>query len=335
MMFSPLKIKDLVLKNRIVMPPMCMYMAIDGFVNDFHIIHYATRAIGQVGLIIVESTAVLDNGQISEQDLGIWDDKFIPGLAEITKAVHDYGGKIGIQLSHAGRKAKDAQDMYAPSALSYGNYKVPRTMTLEEIKEVVKAFGKAAKRAKAANFDFIEIHGAHGYLLNQFISPISNKREDEYGGDFKNRNRILKEVIEEVRKQWPKEKPLGIRVSATEYEEEGLSLADIMASLYCIDKDIDVINVSTGGITYRSVNDYPGYQLSYAREIKNKFSKIVIGGGLLSTAEMGQVVVKEGIADLVYYGRLALKDPYFPLRFAEELKADIEWPKFYIRAKNI
>lgn len=335
-MFKPLKIKDMELKNRIVLAPMCMKMAKDGFVNSSHLVHYATRAVGQMSLLIVEATAVLDNGQITNQDLGIWDDKFIPGLKDLTKVVHDNDAKIGIQLAHAGRKARDTEIVYAPSPLSYGDYEIPHEMTLEEIKEVIKAFGLAAKRAHSAGFDFIEIHAAHGYLLNQFLSPLSNKRTDEYGGSFKKRNRILKEVILEVRKYWPKEKPLGIRLSATEYEDKGLDLADILAILFCLDeKLVDVINVTTGGLTAVPVQDYPGYQLSYAKEIKQHTNFIIIAGGLLSTAEMGQLIINNKIADLVYYGRLALKEPYFPLRFANELNQDIPWPQAYIRGKEI
>lgn len=333
-MFSPLKVKDLELKNRLVMPPMCMYMAEDGFVNDFHIIHYSNRAIGQMGLIIVESTAVMDNGQISKDDLGIWDDKFIPGLKKLVKSVHKYGSKIGIQLSHAGRKARDTENMIAPSALSYGNYKTPKQMTKQEIDEVIKEFGLAAKRAKEAGFDFIEIHAAHGYLINQFLSPLANKRTDEYGGNFQNRKKFLLAIIKEIKKYWPKEKPLGIRLSATEYENKGLNLTDILAIIYCIEKDIDIINVSTGGLTYVSVNDYPGYQLGHAKEIKTKIDKIVMAGGLITSSELGELVLNENIADLVYYGRLSLREPYFPLRFAKELGVKITWPKFYERANK-
>lgn len=332
-LFSPLKIKNMELKNRIVLPPMCMKMAEDGFVNDFHIIHYTARAIGQMGLIIVEAAAVMDNGQITKEDLGIWNDKFVPKLKELVDSVHAYDAKIGIQISHAGRKARDTNNMIAPSALSYGDYKTPREMTVKEIKEVVKAFGLAAKRAEEAGFDFLEIHAAHGYLINQFLSPISNERIDEYGGTFKNRKKILHEIVEEIRKYWPKEKPLGVRFSATEYEEKGLNLSDILAIIYCNEKDIDVINVTTGGITTATYETYPGYQLNYAKEIKNKTDKVIVAGGLITTSELAGMILNENTADLVYFGRLALKEPYFPLRFAKELAVDIKWPEFYERAK--
>lgn len=331
-MFSPIKIKNLELKNRIVMPPMCMYMAEGGFVNDFHVTHYTTRAIGQMGLIIVESTAVMDNGGLTNKDLGIWDDKFIPGFQEIVKNVKKQDAKIGLQINHAGRKAKDANVKIAPSALNYGNYDMPKEMSTEEIKEAIKAFGSAAKRADAAGFDFLEIHAAHGYLINQFLSPLSNKRNDEYGGNFKNRKRFLEEVIKEVKENWPKEKPLGIRFSATEYDKKGLNLSDILALVYCFEKEVDIVNVSTGGITLIPVKDYPGYQLSYAKEIKNKAHLKVLAGGLITTSSMGEMILNENIADLVYYGRLSLRDPYFPLRFAKELNVNIKWPKPYERA---
>lgn len=334
-MFSPIKIKNMELKNRLVMPPMCMYMSEGGFVNDFHLVHYATRAVGQMGLLIVEATAVLDNGGITNKDLGIWDDKFVPGLKQLTEIVHKSGSKIGIQLAHSGRKAKDAKLLYAPSAIKFGDYKMPKEMTKEEIAKATEAFGLAAKRAHEAGFDFIEIHAAHGYLINQFLSPITNKRTDEYGGNFTKRIKFLKEIILEVKKYWPKEKPLGIRLSATEYIEEGLKLADILAILYTINHgSIDVVNVTTGGITPDGVKDYPGYQLSYAKEIKDRTQFKVIAGGLVTTSEMTQLIIDDNIADLIYIGRLALREPYFPLRFARELNIEIEWPKYYVRANK-
>ncbi len=333
-MFSPLKIKNMELKNRIVLPPMCMKMSNGGYVNDFHLVHYATRAVGQMGLLIVEATAVLPNGRITNKDLGIWDDKFVKGLKKLTDIVHKSGAKIGIQLAHAGRKAKDAKLLYAPSAIKFGDYKMPIEMTQKEIDETIKAFGLAAKRAYKAGFDFIEIHAAHGYLINQFLSPVTNKRDDKYGGSFVNRIKFLKEIICEVKKYWPEEYPIGVRLSATEYIEEGLKLADTLAVLYTINHGtIDVVNVTTGGITPHKVKDYPGYQLSYAKEITDKTNFKVIAGGLVTSPQMSQLIIDDNIADLIYIGRLALKDPYFPLRFAKELNKEIDWPEFYIRAK--
>lgn len=335
MLFDSLEIKDLKLKNRIVLAPMCMYSAEGGYVGDFHVIHYATRAMGQIGLIIVEATAVMENGQITKNDLGIWDDSHVKGLSWIVKRVKYFDSKAGIQLAHAGRKAKDTNQMIAPSSIAFGNYQTPKEMTVLEIKEVIKAYGLAAKRAKEAGFDYLEVHAAHGYLINEFLSPLANKRTDQYGGSRENRMKFLIEVLDEVRKEWPLEKPLAIRVSATEYDKDGINGDEIVKIINSIPQGlIDIINVSTGGVVPTKPASYPGYQMPYAKKIKNNTNYVVIGGGLIKDGVFADEIIKAGESDLLYFGRLALREPYFPLRFATQLKYEIPYLKQYERAKD-
>ena len=225
-LFEPFTIKGMELKNRIVMSPMCMYSCLnqDGIVTDWHKIHYTSRAVGQVGLIIVEATAVTPQGRISPQDLGIWSDKHIAGLKELVRLAHDNGARIGIQIAHAGRKANLEEPIVAPSAIPFPEMKVPEEMTSAKIRETVDAFAAAAERASQAGFDCIEIHAAHGYLINQFLSPLTNHRQDEYGGSRDNRYRFLREVIDSVRSVW--KGPLFVRISAEEYAPEGNHIED-------------------------------------------------------------------------------------------------------------
>ena len=334
-LFKEIKIKDMKLKNRIVMPPMCMYSAVDGFANDFHVIHYATRAVGQIGLITVEATAVLPNGGITKDDLGIWSDDHIKSLSWIVNRVHHFGSKIGIQLSHAGRKARDANPKIAPSSIPYGDLPSPIEMSIAQIKEVVEAFKAGASRANQAGFDYLEIHAAHGYLINEFISPLSNKRSDSYGGSLEGRIRLLNEIIIAIRNEWPIEKPLGIRISASEYHQDGLKPKDLVEILNQITPGVvDIINVSSGGIIDLKPDSYPGYQLGFAKKIKAETPFFVMGGGLINDARMASDALEDNEADLIYFGRLALRDPYFPLKFAQRLGVEIEWPRQYVRAKT-
>ena len=334
-LFKEIKIKDMKLKNRIVMPPMCMYSAVDGFANDFHVIHYATRAVGQIGLITVEATAVLPNGGITKDDLGIWSDDHIKSLSWIVNRVHHFGSKIGIQLSHAGRKARDANPKIAPSSIPYGDLSSPIEMSIAQIKEVVEAFKAGARRANQAGFDYLEIHAAHGYLINEFLSPLSNKRSDSYGGSLEGRIRLLNEIIIAIRNEWPIEKPLGIRISASEYHQDGLKPKDLVEILNQITPGVvDIINVSSGGIIDLKPDSYPGYQLGFAKKIKAETPFFVMGGGLINDAKMASDALEDNEADLIYFGRLALRDPYFPLKFAQRLGVEIEWPRQYVRAKT-
>ena len=319
------------------MPPMCMYMANDGVAGDWHYVHYVSRAMGGAGLIIFEATAVSPEGRISLHDLGIWEDEQIPGLKRIVDAIHFAGGKAGIQLAHAGRKA----DLEGFTPLSSTNipfsdeYDVPRALDRKEIDGIVEAFGLAAERVMKAGFDFIEIHGAHGYLINQFLSPLVNNRMDIYGGSPENRSRFLKEIIKAIRKQWPLEKPLGVRVSAEEFADGGNRPQDVASLINFVKAEgLDIIHVSSGGVVSSKVESWTGYQIPFAETIKKETGLPVIGGGLITEAQLAEEMVANGRTDLVFLGRELLRNPYWPLLASRELSGDISWPESYERAKK-
>ena len=329
-MFTEFQIEDLKLKNRLVMAPMCMYTADDdGLLKDWHFVHYLTRAIGGVGTIILEATAVQRNGRITPKDLGLWDDNQIPKLKALVDAVHQEGTIIGIQLNHAGRKSQVLEDIVAPSSLSFPGLKIPKALEITEIKEIIQDFQKAALRAYEAGFDFIQIHGAHGYLINQFLSPLTNLREDEYGGSEENRLRFLQEIIDAIKKVFLK--PISLRISAEEYHPDGLHPEDHMRMLNKIE-NINIVNVSTGGVIASQIHAYPGYQLEAARLIKEKTKKVVVAGGLLSI-ELAEAALKRKEVDLVFFGRELLRNPYFPLQAAKKMNIEQKWPEQYRRAK--
>lgn len=337
-LFTPLKIGNLEIKNRIVMPPMCMYSAEDGFVNDWHIQHYTTRAIGGVGLIIVEATGVLPYvSSITDNDLAIWDDKYIDGLSKLVQAVHNNGAKIGIQINHAGRKCESVKTdkIHAPSPIAFNDkYRVPVEMTKEDINEVVDAFANAFKRAVKAGFDLIEIHAAHGYLISEFLSPLSNKRTDEYG---KNRVKILEEILRIGIEAIGKEFPIQIRISSYDWKEDGNTVKDFAEMLKPLENEnlFNSINVSTGAVTADGkIIPYEGYQIPFARELKQYMSVPCIGGGLLSDPKMANMIVRNGAADAVYIGRELLRNPYWGLQAARTLGIDIPFPKQYEQAKR-
>ncbi|AEF93862.1 NADPH dehydrogenase [Desulfotomaculum nigrificans CO-1-SRB] len=338
MLFSDFTVKNLTLKNRIVMPPMCMYRADkEALANDWHFIHYATRAIGQVGLIIMEATGVEDRGRITSRDLGLWHDGQVAGIKRIVDAVHANGSKIAIQLNHAGRKSEvEYLDPVGPSAIAYSDkYRTPRELSRDEIKEIVGLFAAAARRAVTAGFDAIEIHGAHGYLISEFLSPLTNKRQDEYGGSPENRVRFLGEVLKAVKGVLPNDMPLIVRVSAHDIEPGGNTPED-MAQMLNLVKDIgiDLVNVSSGGVTPVAPKSYPSYQIPYAITIKEKTGLPVIGGGLVNDPLQAEQIVKSGV-DLVYIGRELLRNPYWPLHAAFILREDITWPEPYLRSKLV
>jgi NADPH2 dehydrogenase len=337
-LFSKIKIKDMEVRNRIVMPPMCMYSSDDkGYPNSWHLIHYTTRAVGGVGLIITEATAVERRGRISARDLGIWDDSHIDGLAGIVAEVKKHGARIGIQLGHAGRKCgAPGEDLIAPSPIAFdGTYGTPREMTKDDIKEVVNAFKAAARRAYKAGFDIIEIHGAHGYLINEFLSPLTNRRTDEYGGSLENRARFLKEVVGAVREVWPEEKPLMVRVSAEDYAEGGNHDTDVANIINLVKGEgIDIINVSSGAVVPAKINTYPGYQVRFAETIRKMTGLPVIAGGLITLPQMVEEILQNERADMVYLGRELLRNPYWAFSAAKELGDDIDWPEQYERSKT-
>jgi NADPH2 dehydrogenase len=325
-------LKNLNLKNRIVMPPMCVYSSDEtGIANDFHYTHYVTRAIGAVGLIIVESTGVIENGRTTDSDLGIWSDKHIDGLKKIVDGVKKHGAKIAIQLNHGGRKyTGTASQAVAPSAVKFDEKStLPKELTKDDIKEIVLNFKEAAKRADKAGFDAIEIHGAHGYLIHQFLSPLSNIRKDEYGGDIKNRTRFLKEILQAVTKVWPKEKAILLRVSAYDYKDGGITLNDMVEIINEIKEYIDIVHVSTGGLIPAEINAYPGYQINYSSIIKEKCSIPTIAVGLITDVNMAEEIISNDRADLVAVGRELLRNPYFVLNEAKFRNLDFDYPEQY------
>lgn len=336
-LFSDITIKEIRLKNRIVMPPMCQYSAgNDGAATDWHLIHYVTRAVGGVGLIIVEATAVEPRGRISDNDLGLWSDEHIPALKRIVENVHRYGAKIGIQLAHAGRKSESISGTpVAPSPTPFSpDFRTPSELSSSEIRDIQKAFADAAKRALAAGFDMVEVHAAHGYLINEFLSPISNKRHDEYGGSVENRVRFLRDTIEEVHKVWPAQKPVFVRVSAVDHLSGGLGLEEMIRMIGLLkDSGIDVWHISSGGIAPAAIDSYPGYQVGYSREIRNRLGVKTVSVGSITTPEMAEGVVAAGDSDMVALGRELLRNPYWPLLAAKELGVELEWPMQYERAK--
>jgi NADPH2 dehydrogenase len=336
MLFSPFTVRELTIKNRIVMPPMCMYSAErDGLATDWHYVHYLTRAMGQVGLLIVEATGIEDGGRISANDLGLWSDSQVAGLQRIVSAVHDNGGKIAIQLNHAGRKSEVPYlDPVAPSAIPYSDqHRIPKSLTVQDIKQIIERFRMAARRAVSAGFDAIEIHAAHGYLLNQFLSPLTNQRNDEYGGSAANRVRMLGEVLEVARAEMPSGMPLFVRVSAYEYEAAGNSPATVSEMLNMVkNRGIDVVHVSSGGVVATAPRAYPGYQIGFAATVKELTGLPVVGGGLITEPLQAEQVIKANL-DLVFLGRELLRNPYWPLAAAKELGSEVAWPKPYIRAE--
>ncbi len=336
LLYTPIKIKDVLMKNRVMMSPMCMYSAsADGMPNDWHLVHYATRAVGGVGLIMQEATAVESRGRITDRDLGIWDDAHIDGLKKIVSLCKSYGAAMGIQLAHAGRKCEViTEDVVAPSPIKAGeNYKMPRELSVDDIRCIVTSFGMAARRADEAGYDIVEIHAAHGYLIHEFLSPLSNKRTDQYGGSLENRVRFLNEIIDEVRKYWPDNKPLFVRVSADDYIPGGINI-DMMVDIVNHIKDrVDAIDVSSGGLLSAHIDVYPGYQIKYAQEIKSRCKIKTVAVGLITTPEMAEEIVSNKRADMVALGRELLRNPYWVLQSAGRLHTDVAWPVQYERAK--
>ncbi|MBM7552377.1 NADPH dehydrogenase NamA [Thalassobacillus pellis] len=335
-LFSPYTIKDLTLKNRIVMSPMCMYSSVnqDGRIMPFHLTHYESRAAGQVGLVMTEAAAVLPEGRISHDDLGIYADDHIEGLKKTNEGIHRHGAASAIQIAHAGRKATVKEDIFAPSAIPFNEkYKTPIAMEKHDIDKAVEAFADAARRSRQAGFDIIELHAAHGYLINQFLSPLTNRRSDIYGGSRENRYRFLKEVIEAVTKVW--NKPLFVRISADEYNREGNQMEDFYYFTEEMKRQgVDLIDVSSGGVVPASINPYPGYQVTYAERIKKQCSIATGAVGLITTGIQAEEILKNDRADLIFIGRALLRNPYWPKQAANELGVLLQGPKQYERAWN-
>ncbi|WP_075617896.1 NADPH dehydrogenase NamA [Paenisporosarcina indica] len=332
-LFDEYTIKDITLKNRIVMAPMCMYSSHNenGHVENWHRVHYPTRAVGQVGLIIVEATAVLPEGRISSRDLGIWSDEHIQGLSEIVDSMKALGSKTGIQLAHAGRKATVDGDIFAPSPLAFNDhYKMPVEMTKEDIAKTIEAFKQGTIRAKKAGFDVIELHGAHGYLFNEFLSPLTNKRLDEYGGSDENRYRLLREIIDAVRTVW--DGPLFVRISAYDYTEGGMTPdAYVTMTKWMKEQDVDLIDVSSGANVPATIDSYPGYQVNFSETIKHDTPIATGAVGMITSPLHAEEILKNDRADLIFLARELLRDPYWPYRAAKELRTEIKSPIQYER----
>jgi len=342
-LLSTLELQSVTLRNRIVMSPMCMYSAgEDGQSTDWHLAHYLSRAVGGVGLILTEATAVEARGRISQADLGLWEDAQVAPLARIVRLCQEHGAAVGVQLAHAGRKAWSAQrgvgpvTPVAPSAVPFDDeWTVPQALTASETGEIVAAFVAAARRAEAAGCDVIEIHAAHGYLLHEFLSPIANQRSDDYGGALANRSRLLLEVTEEVRAVWPAQKPLLVRLSATDWVEGGLTIEDqVQVARWLRKRGVDLVDCSSGGISpVGPPSVVAGYQVSFAAQIRRETEIGTVAVGLIKTPEMADGIVREGQADLVALGRELLRHPYWPLDAAAALGQEMDWPRQYRRAK--
>lgn len=336
---QPFDIKGLQLKNRIVMPPMCMFNSDEtGQAQDFHRIHYTTRAVGGVALVMQEATAVVPNGRISDADLGIWADAQIEGLSEVTRSVHRAGAVSGIQLSHAGRKCNAvAASILAPSAIPFDvDSRMPQAMTERDIDGVIAAFRTAAHRALRAGYDLVEIHAAHGYLLHEFLSPLSNIRTDKYGGSTENRVRFLREILTAVHDVWPVDRPVLLRLSATDYLDGGLDPDETVRIVDLLKDLVDLFHISSGGLQKAPIFPYPGYQVGFSDKIRHACQVPTIAVGQITTFEQTEDILGHHRADLVALGRELLKDPYWPLhqkRQHPDLEIDI--PEAYARGFNL
>jgi NADPH2 dehydrogenase len=343
-LFTPFTLRSVTLRNRIAMSPMCMYSAgEDGVATDWHLAHLVSRATGGVGLIVTEATAVEARGRISVNDLGLWDGAQVEPLARIVRLCKAEGAVICSQLAHAGRKAFSPQrgvgpmPPVAPSAIPYdADWVVPQALTLAEIDAIVSAFRAAAQRALAAGFDAVELHSAHGYLLHEFLSPRANHRTDEYGGSLENRARLLLRVVDAVRQVWPEQRPLLVRISATDWVEGGLMIDDqVQVARWLKAHGVDMVDCSSGGIAPVAPADGPGYQVPFAEKIRREAGIPTMAVGLVTAPEMAEEIVRNGRADVVALGRELLRHPYWPLDAARALRQDIAWPKQYLRAKLV
>jgi 2,4-dienoyl-CoA reductase-like NADH-dependent reductase (Old Yellow Enzyme family) len=350
-LFDPLTIRNLRFANRVFVSPMCEYSSSDGYANDWHFVHLGSRAVGGAGLVLTEATAVLPEGRISPQDLGIWSDGHIEMLARIVSFIHKQGSVAGLQLAHAGRKASTYRpwegqgtvpeneggwkNVMAPSAIPFAdNYPMPQALTLDGIEKIISAFASAARRACDAGFRVIEIHAAHGYLIHEFLSPLSNKRDDAYGGSFENRTRLCREIVASVRSSWPKGAPLFVRISATDWVEGGWDLEQsIELARELRQLGVDLIDCSSGGsVPHAEIPAGPGYQTPFAQRIRREAEIMTGAVGLITSPVQAEQIVGTGQADAILIARELLRDPYWPLRAANELGQSISWPVQYLRA---
>lgn len=349
-LFEPLTLRGLTLRNRIAVSPMCQYSSNEGFLNDWHFVHLASRAVGGAGLVFTEATAVTPEGRISPDDLGIWDDVQAVPFERLSRFIKGEGAAFGIQLAHAGRKgstlrpwdgngavppAQGGWEPLGPTDTPFGpEYPTPRAMTKDDISRIVDAFTRAAFRARRAGFDVVEVHAAHGYLIHEFLSPLSNTRADEYGGSFENRIRLCLEVVEAVRKVWPDDLPVLVRISATDWTEGGWDLnqsVELARRLNAL--GVDLIDCSSGGnVPHAKIPVGPGYQVAFAEKVKQAAALATGAVGMITTAAQADAIIRDGQADIVLLAREMLRDPYWPLHAAKELGQLVEWPSQYLRA---
>jgi 2,4-dienoyl-CoA reductase-like NADH-dependent reductase (Old Yellow Enzyme family) len=350
-LFSPLTIRGITFKNRIAVSPMCEYSSEDGFTNDWHLVHLGSRAVGGAALVIQEATAVSPEGRITYGDAGIWKDEHISKLQQITTFIHQHNAVAGIQLAHAGRKASHeipwkggklitvangGWQTVSSSAVAFTDGdKLPEELDKNGIDKVINDFADAAKRSLKAGYKLIEIHAAHGYLINQFLSPLVNKRTDEYGGSFENRIRLLLQITEAIRKVIPDEYPLFIRISASDWADGGWDIdSSVQLAIILKTKGVDLIDCSSGGaVRDQQIPLSPGYQVAFAESIKKETGILTGAVGLITTAKQAEDILTNGKADMIFLARQLLRDPYFPLHAAYELNEDIYWPLQYERAK--
>jgi 2,4-dienoyl-CoA reductase-like NADH-dependent reductase (Old Yellow Enzyme family) len=352
-LFAPITFRTISLPNRIGVSPMCEYSSEDGFANDWHVVHLGSRAVGGAGLVFTEASAVLPEGRITPHDLGIWKDEHIAELKRIVAFLHAQGAHAGIQLAHAGRKASmnrpwDGErllsaaeggwtNVVAPSAIAFAeNYANPHELDGPGIRRVTEAFALAARRALTAGFDIVELHAAHGYLLHEFLSPLSNQRTDEYGGSFENRTRLLVETADAVRREWPAELPLFVRISATDWVDGGWNIDESVALARALKQHhVDLVDVSSGGmVPGAKIPAGPGYQVPFAERIRRESGIATASVGMITDAAQADQIVRNGQADLVFLAREFLRDPYWPLHAAEQLHAEVSWPSQYLRAAH-
>ncbi len=354
-LFSPFQLRSLTFSNRIGVSPMCQYSCEDGFATVWHLVHIGARAQGGAGLVTLEASAVTPEGRISPADLGIWKDDHIPALQRITTFIHSQGARAGIQLAHAGRKASMAAPFtlpagtterlltsaeggwqpVAPSAVAFSpTYAVPKPLDQLAILATIEAFRQAARRALAAGFDFVEIHAAHGYLLNEFLSPLANQRTDAYGGSFKNRTRLVLEVVDTVRAEWPAHLPLFIRISSTDWAEGGWDIDDSVQLAHQLrEHGVDLIDCSSGGLVpYAKIPVGPSYQVPFAARIRREANIATAAVGMITDSSQANEILANGEADLVFLAREMLRDPYWPLHAAIALGEPASWPAQYLRA---
>ncbi|CAN5408076.1 NADH:flavin oxidoreductase/NADH oxidase [soil metagenome] len=352
MLFDPLQLRSITLKNRIAVSPMCQYSSEDGFANDWHVSHLGSMAIGGSAMVLTEATAVSPEGRISPQDLGIWKDEHISELKRITDFIKSQGAVPGVQLAHAGRKASTYRlwdtrrgyiepseggwTVFGPSAIAFADtYGRPKEMSIDDIHRVQLDFRRAAERSLAAGFQTVEVHAAHGYLMHQFLSPLSNQRTDEYGGSLENRMRFVLETITQIREVWPDDLPVLMRISATDYTEGGWDLdQSIELSKLAKDLGVDLIDCSSGGnVPAAQIPVGPGYQTQFSEAIK-KAGAATGAVGMITEAQQAEDIISSGQADIVLLARALLRDPHWPLRAAKTLGVDVEWPKQYERARD-